>query len=120
MIMISKVLDQMIFPKIVHRGPIDLKLNTPVGDDDGWAWAQEMSDAYAQDIFLADVTPAVPAYMVFNEDWVPSMPCTTPTQRKEFRSQVVLQCHGHATSHSQRNDEQSQAMEAFMKEWKGL
>ena len=76
---ISKVLDQMIFPKIVHRGPIDLKLNTPIDDDDGWACAQEMSDAYAQDIFLADVTPAVPAYMVFNEDWIPSMPCTTST-----------------------------------------
>ena len=76
---ISKVLDEMIVPKIVQRGAIDLKLNTPADDDDGWAWAREMSDAYVQDVFLADVIPAVPAYMVFNEDWIPSMPCTTST-----------------------------------------
>ena len=74
---VSKVLEQMIFPKIVQCSAVDLKLNTPVSDDDAWAWAQEMSDAYAQDMFLADVIPAVPAHMVFDENWIPSMPCTT-------------------------------------------
>ena len=31
------------------------------------------------------------------------------TQGKESRSQIMIQCHGHATSYSQRDDEQSQA-----------
>ena len=123
-IMISKVLDQMIFPKIVHRGPIDLKLKTPVGDDDGWAWAQEMSDAYAQDIFLADVTPAVPAYMVFDEDWIPSMPCTTSTtpEHRE-KNRAVKSCFNAMVTRPVTRKEimnNPKAMEAFMKEWKGL
>ena len=46
---ISKVLDEMIFPKIVQCSAVDLQLNART-DDDGWAWAQEMSNAYAQDI----------------------------------------------------------------------
>ena len=66
----KNLLEQMIFPKIVNCSAIDLKLNTQVSDDDAWAWAQEMSDAYAQDVFLADVIPAVLAHMVFDENWI--------------------------------------------------
>ena len=51
---VSKVLDKMIFPKVVQCSAIDLQLNATI-DDYGWAWAQEMSNSYAQDIFLADV-----------------------------------------------------------------
>ena len=75
--MSKDLLEQMIFPKIMQCSAIDLKLNTQVRDDEAWAWAEGMSDAHAQDVFLADVVPAVPAHMVFDEDWIPSMPCTT-------------------------------------------
>ena len=48
----KNLLEQMIFPKIVQCSAIDLKLNTQVRDDDAWAWAEEMSDAYAQDVLM--------------------------------------------------------------------
>ena len=100
---VSKVLDEMIFPKVVQCSAIDLQLNAPT-DDDAWAWAQEMSNACAQDVFLADVIPAVPAHIVFNEDGIPSMPVryisAHRSQGKESRSEVVLQRHGHTTSYA--------------------
>ena len=103
---ISKVLEQMIFPKIVQCSAVDLRLNAPVDEDDAWAWA-----------FLADVIPAVPAHMVFRRELDPINAVRyigdIGTQRKKSRSQVVLQRHGHATSHSQRNDEQSQSNGSF-------
>ena len=115
--MSKDLLEQMIFPKIMQCSAIDLKLNTQVGDDDAWAWAEGMSDAYAQDVFLADVVPAVPAHMVFDEDWIPSMPCTTSAilehREKEPQCQVVLQCYGYATGHSQRNAGQAQSDGSF-------
>ena len=118
------VLEQMIFPKIVQCSAIDLKLNTQVSDDDAWAWAQEMSDAYAQDVFLADVIPAVPAHMVFDENWIPSMPCTTSAilEHREKNSEVKSCFNAMVTRPVTRKEMSSnpKAMEAFMKEWKGL
>eukprot|EP00439_Symbiodinium_sp_Y106_P077826 s2485_g16.t1 len=118
------VLEQMIFPKIVQCSAIDLKLNTQVSDDDAWAWAQEMSDAYAQDVFLADVIPAVPAHMVCDENWIPSMPCTTSAilEHREKNSEVKSCFNAMVTRPVTRKEMSSnpKAMEAFMKEWKGL
>ena len=34
------------------------------------------TDQYVQEEFLSDVVLAVPAHVVFDEDWVPAMPCT--------------------------------------------
>ena len=120
---ISKVLDEMIFPKIVQCSAIDLRLNTSI-DDDGWEWAQEMSDNYAQDVFLADVIPAVPAHMVFNEDWIPSMPCTTSvsTDHRE-KNPALKSCFNVMVTRPVTRKEMMnnpKAVEAFMKEWKGL
>ena len=121
---ISKVLEQMIFPKIVQCSAVDLKLNTPVDDDDAWAWAQEMSDAYAQDMFLADVIPAAPAHMVFDENWIPSMPCATSVilEHREKNPAVKSCFNAMVTRPVTRKEMMSnpKAMEAFMKEWKGL
>ena len=118
------LLEQMIFPKIVQCSAIDLKLNTQVRDDDAWAWAQEMSDACAQDVFLADVIPAVPAHMVFDEDWIPSMPCTTSAilEHREKNPNVRSCFNAMVTRPVTRKEmlNNPKAMEAFMKEWKGL
>ena len=113
----------MIFPKIVQCSAIDLRLNTSI-DDDGWEWAQEMSDIYAQDVFLADVIPAVPAHMVCNEDWIPSMPCTTSvsTDHRD-KNPAVKSCFNAMVTRPVTRKEMMnnpKAMEAFMKLWKGL
>ena len=120
---ISKVLDEMIFPKVVQCSAIDLQLNAPI-DDDGRGWAQEMSNAYAQDIFPVDVVPAVPAHMVFNEDWIPSMPCATSvTTGHREKNPAVKSCFNAMVTRPVTRKEMTsnpKAMEAFMKEWKGL
>ena len=114
----------MIFPKIMQCNAIDLKLNMQVRDDDAWAWAERMSDAYAQDVFLADVVPAVPAHMVFDEDWIPSMPCTTSAvlEHREKNPNVKSCFNAMVTRPVTRKEMlgNPKAMEAFMKEWKGL
>ena len=72
---VDKLLDKMIFPKIVQRDKIDLKLGSSCTE--GWECAQEPVQQQLQDEFLEDVVPAVPACSVFNEVWIPAMPCTT-------------------------------------------
>ena len=83
-----------------------------------------MSNAYAQDIFLADAIPAVPAHMVFNVDWIPSMPCTTSvtTDHREKNPAVKSCSNAMVTRPVTRKEMMSnpKAMEAFMKAWKGL
>ena len=39
----SKVIDGMIFPKIVQCKNIDLELND-YNEDEGWSWARELSN----------------------------------------------------------------------------
>ena len=120
----KQMLENMIFPKIVQCSAVDLKLNIQVGEDDAWSWAQEMSDAYAQDVFLADVIPAVPAHMVFDETWIPSMPCTTSAilEHREKNPGVKSCFNAMVTRPVTRKGMLSnpKAMDAFMKEWKGL
>ena len=71
-----------------------------------------------------DVIPAAPAHIVFNEDWIPSMPCATfvsdehrvknPTTKCCFNAMVTRPVTRKETLNSPK------AMESFMKEWKGL
>ena len=42
-----------------------------------WEWAQESVQRQLQEEFLQDVAPAVPACSVFDDNWIPAMPCTT-------------------------------------------
>ena len=120
---LSKVIDGMIFPKIVQCKNIDLELND-YHEDEGWSWARELSNAYAQHEFLKDVIPAAPAHMVFNEDWIPAMPCTTliPHEHRVKNSGVGSCYNAMVTRPVTRKEmvNNPKAMEAFMKEWKGL
>ena len=77
-----------------------------------------------QEQFLGDVIPAVPAHTVFREDWIPSMPCTTsvPSEHR-VKNPTVKSCfNAMATRPVTRKEmlNNPKAMEAFMKEWKGL
>ena len=77
-----------------------------------------------QEQFLDDVVPAAPAHMVFNEDWVPSMPCTTSTPKTHrVKNPEIKSCFNAMVTRPVTRKEMlgnPKAMEAFMKEWKGL
>ena len=75
----DKLLDKMIFPKIVQCDRTDLELGGSCTE--GWEWAQESVQQQLQHEFLEDVVPAVPYCFVFNEAWIPAMPCTTSVPR---------------------------------------
>ena len=120
--MVGKILDNMIFPKIVQCDKIDLELGSPCTE--GWEWAQESVQQQLQDEFLDDVVPAVPASAVFDDNWIPALPCTTSVQQNH---RVKNGAHGRCfnavvTRPVTRKEMLSnpKAMEAFMKEWKGL
>ena len=118
---VEKVLDNMIFPKIVQCNKIDLELGSPCTE--GWEWAQESVQQQLQEEFLDDVVPAVPASVVFDDNWIPAMPCTTSVQHNH---RVKNGTHGNCfnamvTRPVTRKEmlDNPKAMEAFMKEWKG-
>ena len=120
--MVGKILDNMIFPKIVQCNKVDLELGSPCTE--GWEWAQESVQQQLQDEFLDDVVTAVPASAVFDDNWIPAMPCTTSVQQNH---RVKNGAHGRCfnamvTRPVTRKGMLSnpKAMEAFMKEWKGL
>ena len=120
--LVDKVLDKMIFPKVVQCDKIDLELGSSCTD--GWEWAHEFVQQQLQDEFLENVIPAVPACAVFDENWIPAMPCTMSIPPKH---RVKNAEHGNCfnamvTCPVARKEMISnpKAMEAFMKEWKGL
>ena len=78
--LVDKMLGKMIFPKIVQCDKIDLELGG--SRSEGWEWAEELIQQQLQDEYVEDVIPAVPACSVFNEDWIPAMPCTTVPQHR--------------------------------------
>ena len=107
---------------IVQCNKIDLELGSSCTD--GWEWAHESVQQQLQEEFLEDVIPAVPACSVFDEDWIPAMPCTTSVPSKH---RIKNAGHGNCfnamfTRPVTRKEMISnpKAMKAFMKEWKGL
>ena len=119
----SKSDEEMIHPKIVQCENVDLELND-YHNDDGWSWARGLSDAYAQEEFLKDVIPAVPAHVVSNDDWIPAMPCTTSIPHEHrVKNNGHKSCFNAMVTRPVTRKEMvnnPKAMEAFMKEWKGL
>ena len=117
--LVGKMLDKMIFPKIVK---IDLELGSSCTD--GWEWARESFQQQLQEEFLEDVIPAVPACSVFNGDWIPAMPCTTslPAKHRVKNAERGNCFNAMVTCPVIRKEmiNNPKAMEAFMKEWKGL
>ena len=118
----EKVLDHVIFPKIVQCDKIDLELGSSCTE--GWEWAQESVHQQLQQEFLDGVIPAVPASAVFDDNWIPAMPCTTsvqPTHR--VKNGAHGQCVNAMVTRPVTRKEMlnnPKAMEAFMKEWTGL
>lgn len=100
--LVDKMLDKMICPKIVQCDKIDLELGG--SRSEGWEWAEELIQQQLQDEYVEDVIPAVPACSVFNEDWIPAMPCTTsvpqqhrvknPEHKPCFKPWSLVQLHG--------------------------
>ncbi|CAE7949824.1 unnamed protein product [Symbiodinium sp. KB8] len=119
---IDRMLDKMVFPKIVQCDKIDLELASCCTE--GWEWAQESVQQQLQEEFLEDITPAVPASSVFNEDWIPAMPCTTSLPPKlRVKNTDYRNCFSSMVTLPVTRKEMisnPKAMEAFMKEWKGL
>ncbi|CAE7705382.1 unnamed protein product [Symbiodinium sp. KB8] len=119
---VEKVLDHVIFPKIVQCDKIDLELGSSCTE--GWEWAQESVHQQLQQEFLDGVIPAVPASAVFDDNWIPAMPCTTsvqPTHR--MKNGAHGQCVNAMVTRPVTRKEMlnnPKAMEAFMKEWTGL
>ena len=64
---VGNALDKMIFPKIVQCDKIDFELGSSCTE--GWEWAQELVSQQLQEVFLDDVIPAVPASLVFDDNW---------------------------------------------------
>ena len=56
--MVGKILDNMIFPKIVQCDKIDLELGSSCTE--GWEWAQESVQQQLQEEFLDDVVESAP------------------------------------------------------------
>ena len=119
----SKSVEGMTHPKIVQCENVDLELNE-YHNGDGWSWARELSDAYAQGEFIKDVIPAVPAHIVTNDDWIPAMPCTTSIPHEHrVKNNGHKSCFNAMVTRPVTRKEMvnnPKAMEAFMKEWKGL
>ena len=123
--LVEKVLDKMIFPKIVQCDKIDLELGSSCTE--GWEWAQESVQQQLQEEFLHDVVPAVPACSVFDDDWIPAMPAMPRATSVQHKHRVKNGEHGNCfnamvTRPVTRQEMVSnpKAMEAFMKEWTGL
>ena len=117
--LVDKVLDKMIFPKIVQCDKIDLELGSSCTE--GWEWAQESVQQQLQEEFLQDVVPAVPACSVFEDNWVPAMPCTTSfPPRHRLKVAEHGNCFNAMVTRPPVTISNPKAMEAFMKEWKGL
>ncbi|CAE7949193.1 unnamed protein product [Symbiodinium sp. KB8] len=119
---VGNVLDKMVFPKIVQCDKIDLELGSSCTE--GWEWAQELVNQQSQEVFLDDVIPAVPASLVFDDNWIPAMPCTTSLQHSHrTKNGTHGQCYNAMVTRPITRKERlsnPKAMEAFMKEWKGL
>ncbi|OLP93893.1 hypothetical protein AK812_SmicGene24167 [Symbiodinium microadriaticum] len=120
---VNNMLDKMIFPKVVQCNKIDLELGGSCTE--GWEWAEEMVQQQVQDDYLRDVIPAVPACSVFNEDWIPAMPCTAslPQQQHRVKNPEQRSCFNAMVTRPVTRKEMisnPKAMEACMKEWKGL
>ena len=96
---ISKVLDE--FPRLCNAARLTCSSTHVPTMTDGRG--HKRCRMRMRKTFLADVIPAVPARMVFKEDWIPIYAVhyisENRSQGKESRSEVVLQCHGHTTSH---------------------
>ena len=105
--LVEKVLDKMIFPKIVQCDKIDLELGSSCAE--GWERAHESVQQQLQEEFLHDVVPAVPACSVFDDDWIPAMSCTTSVQHKHPWTWKLFQCHGHTSSYQERDGQQSES-----------
>ena len=120
--MVGKILDNMIFPKIVQFDKIDLELGSHCAE--GWEWALESAQQQLQDEFLADVVPAVPAGVVFDDNWIPAMAGTTSVQQNHHtKNGAHGRCFNAMVTRPVTRKEMlsnPKAMEAFMKEWKGL
>ena len=119
---VNNVLDRMIFPKIVQCEKIDLELGSSCTE--GWEWAEDSVRQQLQADFLDDVIPAVPASAVFDDKWIPAMPCTTSIHHTHrVKNGAHGQCFNAMVTRPVTRKEMlsnPKAMESFMKEWKGL
>ena len=74
--MVNKVLDAMIFPKVVQCDTIDLEMGGSCTD--GWEWTQDSVNQHVREAFLkTSYRQFQPVRTVFNDNWIPAMLCIT-------------------------------------------
>ena len=104
--LVDKVLDKMIFPKIVQCDKIDLELGSSCTE--GWEWAQESVQQQLQEEFLQDVVPLRVRRQLGSCHAMHNV-VSTKTSCKGCGTWKLFQCHGYASSYQERDDQQSQS-----------